>query len=306
LRFEGYAVTTKTEEQKEQEKAQARNRQGRKAKRDKAKIESFEEIRASATPIVDTFNEYGPVLRDVVSLLKQALLEGEAGTPESGSPEVFVLTSQAVDQLALLKRLNDPSQNNALGSDEPQIRFLGLTALQWQEMPDELLGIFGLRGTVAKWKARTGASVGEVGKLSAPVGQALPIDPAPQEGPNADRPTGGALKDTSELSEHASLTTSIAERFSNPEPIDFSHMSEAFIAWRTNECPSELSREERPQWLRRNKFPYAGLLWVKESKVIEERPADGMRRYLVTFRSADGHEVTGETQFSSPPKGQAA
>ncbi len=299
-------MTTKTEEQKEQEKAQARNRQGRKAKRDKAKIESFEEIRASATPIVDTFNEYGPVLRDVVSLLKQALLEGEAGTPGSGAPEVFVLTSQAVDQLTLLKRLDDSSQSNALGSDEPQLRFLGLTALQWQEMPDELLGVFGLRGTVARWKARTGARVNEVGKLSDPVRQALPIDPAPQERANAHNPTGGALTGTSGPSEHASLTTSIAERSSSPEPINFSDMSEAFIAWRTNECPSELSREERPQWLRRNKFPYAGLLWVKESKVIEERPADGMRRYLVTFRSADGHEVTGETQWSSPPKGQAA
>jgi hypothetical protein len=295
-----------TEEQKEQEKAQARNRQRRKAKRDKAKIESFEEIRASATPIVDTLNEYGPVLRDVVSLLKQALFEGEAGTPGSGSPEVFVLTSQAVDQLALLKRLDDPSQNNALGSDEPQVRFLGLTALQWREMPDELLGVFGLRGTVARWKAKKEASVDEVGKLSDSARQALPIDPASQERANAHSPTGGALKITSERLEDASLTTSIAERFSSPEPIDFSLMSKAYIAWRTEECPSGLSSEERTQWLRRNKFPYSGLLWVRESKEIEARPADGMRRYLVTFRSGDGHEVTGETQWSSQPKGQAA
>jgi hypothetical protein len=298
-------VTTKTEEQKEKEKVQARNRQGRKGKRDKAKIESFEEIRASATPIVNTFNEYGPVLRDVLSLLKQALLEGEAGTPGSGSLEVFVLTSQAVDQLALLKRFDDPSQNNALGSDEPQIRFLGLTALQWQEMPDELLGVFGLRGTVARWKARKGPRVDEVGKLSDPVRQALPIDPAPQEPANAHSPTGGALNYTSEFLEDACLTTSIAERFSSPEPIDFSNMSKAYIAWRTEECPSGLSREERTQWLRRNKFPYAGFLWARESKEIEARPADGMRRYLVTFRSADGHEVTGETQWPSQPKGQA-
>ncbi|WP_414476442.1 hypothetical protein [Microvirga sp. M2] len=284
----------RTKEQEEIKKKQDALRQQKLRERKEAKIATAEKIRASATPIVDTLTEYGPVLRDLLSLVKQAILEGTAEMLGPSSPEVFVLPSNDVTQLALLKHLNDPSQDNPLASDKPEIRFLGLSPLQWQEMPDELLSVFRLRETVARWKAARGASRREFDELAGSEAHATSLGRVPQERPNADSYLGVAPEDTPEISDCSSFETDEKDNISSPDPIKFEHMRAAYVDWREITCPYGTGTLERREWERTIKFPYKERLWSVRYETLEVRPKEGTGTRRMSFISDKGPCVVGE------------
>jgi hypothetical protein len=289
------------------------DRQSRKRARDEAHLAHLEAIAASTTTYLAHLDERDQRqvdliarLTDQVSRMEKLVLGSGTQASVSGASEVLALPAEALTQLATLKCLENPLQEIAPDADQPEPQFLGLSAIDLLSMPNEFLGVFGLRETVARWKTLIWADESEVEKLPVPEEQAVPLSPAPWERPSADNLTGSAPKDKPELSGYVHSGTSAKDQLSSHRPIEFEEMQAAYFAWRDQECPFVPHTRKRQQWLKEAQFPYVGLLWSVGYEKAETQPDDGMVHWKMTFTSNDGRMLVGLLVRPRPSRDRAA
>src|SRR4051812_26159883 len=101
--------------------------------------------------------EMGGNLGELVPRLEQAvhLVESKAAAPQPSAmpqqPNVLHLSADHAEQLIRLKQARYYRADGSVPPEAERERFLGLTAQQWIEMPDEILAVFGLADVIAGW-----------------------------------------------------------------------------------------------------------------------------------------------------------
>lgn len=289
------------------------DRQSRKRARDEAHVAHLEAVTAKTSTYLTHLDERDQRQVDLiarfteqVNRLERLVLGDGTQTSASGASNVLTLPAEVLTQLVTLKCLENPLQEVASDADQPEPRFLGLSAADLLNMPDEFLGVFGLRETVARWTTRIWADESEVEERPIPEEQAALVNPAPWEPSYADNFTASGPKDTPDDLDHVAFGTSANDQPSSHRPIEFEEMQAAYFAWRDRECPFGPHTQERGQWLNEARFPYVGLLWRVSYEKAETQPDHGMIHWNMTFTSDDGRTLVGLLVRPRPSRDRAA
>ncbi|MBJ6127534.1 hypothetical protein [Microvirga splendida] len=289
------------------------DRQSRKRARDEAHVAHLEAITAKTSTYWTHLDERDQRQVDLiarlthqVNRLERLVLGDGTQTSASGASNVLTLPAEVLTQLVTLKCLENPSREVASDANQPEPRFLGLSAMDLLNMPDEFLGVFGLRETVARWTTRIWADESEVEDRPVLEEQAALVNAAPWEPPYADNSTDSGPKDKPDDLDHVAFGTSTNDQLSGHRPIEFEKMQAAYSAWRDRDCPFGPHTRERGQWLKDAQFPYAGLLWRVSYEKAETQPDHGMIHWNMTFTSDDGRTLVGLLVRPRPARDRAA
>jgi hypothetical protein len=289
------------------------DRQSRKRARDEAHVAHLEIIATKTKTYLTHLDERDQRQVDLitrlthqVNRLERLVLGDGTQTSPLGDSDVLALPAEVLTQLAILKCLENPLQEIASDANQPEPQFLGLSAMALMNMPDEFLGVFGLRETVARWTTRIWADNSEVEDRPVLEKQAALVNPAPWEPPYADNSTDSGPKDKPDDLDHVAFGTSGNDQHSSHRPIEFKEMQAAYFAWRDRECPFVPHTSEREQWLKEARFPYTGLLWRLSYEKAETQPDYGMTHWNMTFTSNDGRTLVGLLVRPRPSRDRAA
>lgn len=231
------------------------------AERQRKHKEKLKTQAADSTSIAEQLAGSTRTLEGLVARFERAMeLAATMDLPEDGAMPpapapagALVLPPDEVESLARIKQLRYFREDGSYGPEVATCKFLGMSIDEWLMARQELLAVFGLVDTIAKWNRQI------------------------NEGIAANR-----LRQPEDRESHAPEPA---------EAVDFATLEKAYWSWLNKECPFPARSDERRLWVRQNQLSYDGTVWTRISDPLPSGTGKPFSNWQVTFTGDDGRVI---------------